>query len=308
MSEYLIQGETLTGIADAIRGKTGGTEPVAVSDMAAQIEGIPVGGDEVLTQLIGRTIVEVSNDATHIGDYAFYACGYLTTINFPNAKEIHNYAFGQCDSLTEIYFPNLTYVSTYAFVGCSLLSKVNLPLCKTISEYAFSACAMLETVNIPNATKIGTYAFKGCSALSEIDLPSVSTLDGYAFYECASLIKVLLPLVATINTNTFNKCTALNTVDLPSATKILGTAFSGCTTLRSVILRSGQVASLGSTTAFNNTPIKSGTGYIYVPAALIEDYKAATNWSTYAAQFRALEDYTVDGTTTGELDPAKTGT
>jgi len=26
-----------------------------------------------------------------------------------------------------------------------------------------------------------------------------------------------------------------------------------------------------------------------------------------AAQFRALEDYTVDGTTTGALDPTKTG-
>ena len=33
--------------------------------------------------------------------------------------------------------------------------------------------------------------------------------------------------------------------------------------------------------------------------------QAATNWSTYAAQFRALEDYTVDGTTTGELDETK---
>ena len=52
-------------------------------------------------------------------------------------------------------------------------------------------------------------------------------------------------------------------------------------------------------------PIASGAGYIYVPAALVDSYKVATNWSTYAAQFRALEDYTVDGTTMGELDPNK---
>jgi hypothetical protein len=32
-------------------------------------------------------------------------------------------------------------------------------------------------------------------------------------------------------------------------------------------------------------------GYIYVPKALIEDYKVATNWSTFADQFRAIEDY-----------------
>ena len=65
---------------------------------------------------------------------------------------------------------------------------------------------------------------------------------------------------------------------------------------------------MSATSAFDSTPIKSGNGYIYVPFALIEQYKAATNWSTYAAQFRALEDYTVDGTITGGLDPAKTGT
>ena len=33
--------------------------------------------------------------------------------------------------------------------------------------------------------------------------------------------------------------------------------------------------------------------------------KTASIWSTYASQIRALEDYTVDGTVTGELDPSK---
>ena len=42
---------------------------------------------------------------------------------------------------------------------------------------------------------------------------------------------------------------------------------------------------------FNNTLIASGTGYIYVPAEYIEEYKTATNWSVYASRFRAIEDY-----------------
>ena len=37
--------------------------------------------------------------------------------------------------------------------------------------------------------------------------------------------------------------------------------------------------------------VESGTGYIYVPQATIEGFKSATNWSTYADQFRAIEDY-----------------
>ena len=73
-----------------------------------------------------------------------------------------------------------------------------------------------------------------------------------------------------------------------------------CPALKALIIRTGQVCSLGA-------GLGNGTDscYIYVPRALINDYKAATNWAQYADKFRALEDYTVDGTTTGELDPTK---
>lgn len=44
MADYIIKGETLTGIADAIRRKTGGTEPINPTDMPGQIDGISGGG------------------------------------------------------------------------------------------------------------------------------------------------------------------------------------------------------------------------------------------------------------------------
>lgn len=44
MAYYLIQDSTLAGIADAIRGKTGGADPIAVPDMSALIAGIASGG------------------------------------------------------------------------------------------------------------------------------------------------------------------------------------------------------------------------------------------------------------------------
>jgi hypothetical protein len=44
---------------------------------------------------------------------------------------------------------------------------------------------------------------------------------------------------------------------------------------------------------------------IYVPSVLVDSYKAYTNWSAIAVNIHALEDYTVDGTITGELDEAK---
>jgi hypothetical protein len=74
-----------------------------------------------------------------------------------------------------------------------------------------------------------------------------------------------------------------------------------------LILRNeNDIVTLSSSKVFDTSDgIGAGTGYIYVPTALIEEYKSATNWSTYATQFRALEDYTVDGTFTGELDETK---
>lgn len=44
MAYYLIQDATLAGIADAIRAKTGGTDPIPVPDMEALISGISSGG------------------------------------------------------------------------------------------------------------------------------------------------------------------------------------------------------------------------------------------------------------------------
>ena len=75
-------------------------------------------------------------------------------------------------------------------------------------------------------------------------------------------------------------------------TKSIGEyAFASCYALTTLILCSGAMATLGDTSAFSSTPISSGTGYIYVPAALVDSYKAASNWSTYSNQIRAIEDY-----------------
>ena len=112
--------------------------------------------------------------------------------------------------------------------------------------------------------------------------------------------------VTSIGVYAFYFCQSLTSVHFPAATSIDDEAFYLCRKLTSLILRvTTQVCTLLRNNAFSNTPIASGTGYIYVPAALIDSYKTATNWTTYANQFRALESYTVDGTTTGELDPTK---
>ena len=96
-----------------------------------------------------------------------------------------------------------------------------------------------------------------------------------------------------IGSSAFNGCTALTTVDLTgvSAAEIAANAFNGCTKLAHLIIRSGSVGTLSATSALTGTKIANGRGAIYVPAALVDTYKAATNWSTYANQIYPITAY-----------------
>jgi hypothetical protein len=188
-----------------------------------------------------------------------------------------------------------TSVGSNAFQSCSALTSVNLPVATSVGGYAFNNCLALTSVDLPLATSVGNGAFQHCQALTSVNLPVATSIDGYAFSNCPALTSVDLPLATSVGVYTFRECNVLT----------------------SVILRSSTVCSLLNKNAFNNCYHILGTvnstynpngdkdGYIYVPSALIEDYKVATNWSNFATQFRALEDYTVDGTITGELDESK---
>lgn len=87
------------------------------------------------------------------------------------------------------------------------------------------------------------------------------------------------------------ECNELTKADFPAVTNIAINVFESCGLLSTLILRSETVCSLATIYAFLRTPIQSGTGYIYVPRVLVDTYKAATNWSSYANQIRAIEDY-----------------
>ena len=63
MSEYLIQSETLTSIADAIRSKTGESGEIKLTDFSTKIQNITSGGSGV--GKLGGTLVVVKNDETY---------------------------------------------------------------------------------------------------------------------------------------------------------------------------------------------------------------------------------------------------
>ena len=174
-----------------------------------------------------------------------------------------------------------------------------------LGNYALARCPNLVTVDFPNVTYIDGSVFVYSSALKNVNLPKCNYLESYAFNYCTGLQEIKLHACQYIGASAFMGCTNLEIVDLLYASIERG-AFASCSKLKALIIRHETVASvLKDKGALSGTLIASGTGYIYVPSALVESYKTASGWSNYANQFRALEDYTVDGTITGELDPNK---
>jgi hypothetical protein len=137
-----------------------------------------------------------------------------------------------------------------------------------------------------------------------VSLPSAINIGEIAFGECPSLVSVNLPSATKIARLAFSGCTALTTVDLGAVTSIISNAFDGCSSLKTLILRSPTIVETDNY-LLDGTAIQTSGGFIYVPASLLSNYKTHDDWSLYQSKFRALEDYTVDGTTTGELDPDK---
>ena len=177
----------------------------------------------------------------------------------------------------------------------------------TIGDSALNYRRELRSVSLPNVTSICSYAFFSSfkhTAMPTLTLPSLTSAGEYAFGQ-SGVYSITLPKLKEVSSCMFDTCLVLAAVDLGVATKINGGSFFGCSDIESLIIRTNSVCSLAYTTVFNSSAIKNGNGYIYVPSALVDSYKTATNWSVYAAKIRALEDYTVDGSITGKLDESK---
>lgn len=184
------------------------------------------------------------------------------------------------------------YVNTVDSIGDAAICKSILH--KTLDAITDTYCEM-----------VGGYAFYGFPALHTAIFANAKRIEQYAFAHCSKLETIKVPLSENVGYFSFYECEKLKEADFPCVTSVSTYAFKGCIALKTLILRSGTLATLSGVNALGDTPIEKGKGCIYVPSALIDSYKSATNWTTYANQFRVLEDYTVDGTITGEVDPTR---
>ena len=285
-----------TDIANAIRDKKGSVDTIKPINMA----------DEILTIETKSAIYKTLEARGTNWSYAFYVDSsspnlfyYMTELSesdIPPSSNVVNMKnmFYNCYKLTTIPPLDMSKVNNTEnmFNSCSSLTNVNLMNVATVGNSMFIYCSKLTSIDLPLATTIGNSAFSYCSSLTSVNLPLATTISAYAFSYCSSLTNIILPLATTIISQTFNKCTNLVRVDLPSTIEINDYAFKDCQSMLYLILRANQVCVLSNTTAFSGCSIawSGSSSAIYVPDDLVEQYKVATNWSTYASKIKGLSE------------------
>lgn len=140
----------------------------------------------------------------------------------------------------------------------------------------------------PRVTEIKASRFNGCAALTSVSFAAVKTLGSSVFNGDSGLVSISFPLLETVGSYAFNNCTKLPKADFPKLKSIAAGGFYGTRVMTKFIIRSESVCTLADKSAFQSSAIADGTGYIYVPDDLVDSYKAAANWSTYADQIKPL--------------------
>ena len=157
----------------------------------------------------------------------------------------------------------------------------------SIGGYAFQYCYSLTSITIPSTvTSIGTYAFQSSYSLTSITIPStVTSIENNAFNVCYSLTSITIPSgVTSIGSNAFSSCYSITSITIPSTVTSIGAyAFQYSYGVGEYHLKPTTPPTLSNANAFSS--IQSDCK-IYVPYSadhsVLNDYKTAQNWSTYA--------------------------
>ena len=228
-----------------------------------------LGEQETLDGLVAHTLEDFEDDRiVKVRQNALRYNNILISVNLPNAKDIGSSAFQYCLNLETVIMPMVEYLQSHVFSNCYKLKTLNIP-------------------NIKGSTNM--YMFQRCYSLNDLDLTNITSLSSSALNN-TGLGTLVLPNVISIDANAVGGVRT-STIDLSKKITITANVFNGAYSLVHLILRSDTLCSLSATSAFTNTPIANGLGWIYVPSGLVESYKTASNWSTYANQIVSLDEY-----------------
>lgn len=177
-----------------------------------------------------------------------------------------------------------TVIKSYAFYGCPVTDLV-APNATIFEKNCLDKTLMTDLTDRNYPLNDGHVVFSPGTQFTHIKLTGAVILsDGSGPFRNTALITAEFPNAEGVIAGFgFGDSQHLERVDLGKITNIGANGFYNCHALSKVILRSPTLCTLGNVSAFAGTPLRgynSLSGTVYVPAALIESYKVAANWST----------------------------
>lgn len=237
--------------------------------------------------------INIPADVTYIGQNAFGKCYSLKYVTIPSGvTSVSEKLFSECRTITTVAIPaSVTTIERYAFNYCHSLTSIVIPNGVTsVRDYTFYYCYALKTIVIPDSvTSIGNYVFNNCNCLDHIVIPdSVTSIGNDVFTYCNTLAFVVIPeRVTSLGSGVFQNCASLVFAKIPKGVSTIKTStFRDLFSIRYIdFTKHTVVPAMENTNAFNGI---AKYCEIRVPAALYDEWIAATNWATYADKIVAV--------------------
>lgn len=224
--------------------------------------------------------VSIGSCVETIGKQAFQAYSALTSVTMTDTITTIGKEAMSCGGLSSVTIPySVTYIGRDAFYGSPWYRSYSADTANIYGNIVYINDIAYETVYgassyqfKDNTVTIGDSAFAGRS-ITNMDIPNgVKNIGAYSFGNCRSLTSATIP---------------------SSVTFIGDQAFCDSVYLQSITCYATTPPELEiHTTSWGTSGYMnfSSTGNcpIYVPAASVDAYKAATGWNTYASRIQAI--------------------
>ena len=193
------------------------------------------------------------------------------------------------EGIENFYNDKITKLASYALAYSGNITElIELPNVTEAGERSlFSSSA--KVIKMPKLYRGGSFMFNS-SIVEELYINSATVIGGQWLITTYYLRKLYAPQIGiTINAIGAEKGTLTH---ICFKNGVSQKNFSSCEKLEMMVITQKTAITPFQTASYiPKKALTDGNCYIYVPAALLDSYKTATNISVYADRIRAIEDY-----------------
>ena len=304
MGQVLVDSNSLTAIAEAIRSKNNKVIKYKPNEMAGAIKALALDNSVVIqsndawkyaidstlehqninvavnTDLMGNNTTgyksKITFDPTIKSNFGFVAGTIKKTIDSTN--HIVNFSANpatETNRLTQDGWAPVYIIST------SQSSKNYYTTTTPDDVNSFKSISSSD--NIENILICGYYTKDNSTG----KLSPVDSDKNYVGKQLVSTYtkKIKNTYATSIGDYAFHYCSSLTSIDVSNATSIGDYAFSGCSALKFIIIDSNTVSTA-------HVQLQSGVK-VLIPLSMVNAYDADSYWSKYKSQLDAIEKYTI---------------